>query len=111
VLGRLGQRPGLVEEIAMTWISPSGADEAEHDEAGDPRHDRRAPDPQNGGRRFGCFVPAALVELDPRTPAEMVEAAQLQAVLAAVCEPGLDVSGGEVVAPQVEGSGDEGVAR
>ena len=71
----------------MTGISAAGADEGEHDEPRDPRHDRRAPDPQNGGRRFGCLVPAALIELDPCAPAEMVEAVELEAVIAAVGEP------------------------
>ena len=69
--------------------------------------DRRAPDPQDGGRCVGCVVPSGLIECDPCAPGEMVEAVELEAVIGAVGEPCVDVAGGEVVPPYCEGAGDE----
>src|SRR5205823_5688421 len=95
----------------MSGISAPGADEAEHHKADDPRRDRRTPDPQNSCRRFGCVVPPALIELDARPPGEVVEAVELEAELAEVREPCVDVAGGEVVPPRPEGALDEKRAR
>ncbi len=111
LVGWLGQRPGLVEELAMAGVAPSSADEAEHGQPRDARHDRRAPDPQDRGGRLGGLVPATLVELDQRVVAEEVEPVELDAVIAAVSEARIDVSGGEVVPPQRERSRDEAAAR
>src|SRR5204863_4869710 len=111
LVGWRGQRPGLVEEVAMAGVAPSGADEAEHDQPRDARHDRRAPDPQDRGRRLGGLVPATLIELDQRVVPEEVEPVELEAVIAAVGEPGIDVSSGEVVPTKLERSRDELDAR
>ena len=94
LVGWLGQRPGLVEEVAMAGVAPSGADEAEHDQPRDARHDRRAPDPQDRGRRLGGLVPATLIELDQRVVPEEVKPVELEAVIAAVGEPRIDISSG-----------------
>src|SRR5436305_7642651 len=95
----------------MAGVAPSGADEAEHDQPRDARHDRRAPDPQDRGRRLGGLVPATLIELDQRVVPEEVEPVELEAVVAAVGEPRIDVSSGEVVPPELERSRDEVAAR
>ena len=102
--GRLRQRERLVERRPDLRIAAARSDQPEHDEGEGAGRRRDAPLVEHEGCRVDRLAPAPLVELRPGTIDEQVEARQIEAVLGALLEPGLDVTVHERVRPVLKGN-------
>src|SRR5262249_53054288 len=104
---RLCQGPGLVEQFLVPGVSTTRAQERDHHKREDARRRRGARHPQHGGGGVRRLRPTSLVELEPCTRREQVEAEELEPTLAAVANSIVEVPRRICVAMLLDGNGSE----